>query len=341
MTVEISYVGNKGTHGFAGDGPAYNVNPRSIVGFGTSLAPDSRRHFYNAFTYPDCSVSLGVCGLSNVPLADQLTCCSADMGNYFGMDASSSYNALSIKVEKRISQGLQFMSFYNYSRAYYHDSNYYAVDPAVAWGPVDQNRNHTWVTNLLYELPFGKGKKYMGDANKITDYIIGGWRMTGTMNWSGGLPWTPSYQDCNADQDVGVCRPNRASGSFPLGVKRDSTTGKLFWYTPISELATNGATGGVFARPAAGTLGNIGFDSFRGPHLYTADFSLAKDFAITERYKLEFRMDANNVFNHPVWGFDANEGNHCVDCGGNAGQITNIEADTQMRLLTFSLRFSF
>jgi len=342
MTVEVAYIGNKGTHGFVGDGPAYNVNPRSIVGYGNpSIPPDSRRPFYNRFVYPDCSVSLGVCGLANVPLADQLTCCSADMGNYFGMDASSNYNAFQVKVEKRFSQGLQFVSHYTWSRAYFHDSNYYAIDPAVAYGPVDQNRNHAWITNIVYELPFGKGKKYMSGANTLTNYVIGGWRLTGTMNWSGGLPWTPSYKDCGADQDVGVCRPDRASGSFALGVKRDSN-GFLTWYTPVAELATNGATGGVFARPAAGTLGNIGFDSFRGPHSYTADLSLAKDIPITERYKLQFRMDANNIFNHPVMGFDANEGNHCIDCTGtDAGRIENIEADTQMRLLTFSLRFSF
>ena len=100
-------------------------------------------------------------------------------------------------------------------------------------------------------------------------------------------------------------------------------------------------TVGGFSRPACGTLGNRGFDSFTGPHLFTADLSLAKDFRITERFKAEFRMDANNIFNHPVMGFNANQGNTCIDCGGNAGRITDIEADTQMRLLTFSLRVSF
>lgn len=340
MTVEVAYIGNKGTHGFAGDGPAYNPNPRTIAGFGAAN-PDTRRPFFNRFTYPDCSVSLGVCGLSNVPLADQLRCCSADIGDYFGMDASSNYNALQVKVEKRISQGLQFISHYTFSRAYFHDSNYYAIDHAIAYGPMDQNRNHVWVTSILYELPFGKGKKYMSNANTATDYIVGGWRLTGATNWSGGLPWTPSYKDCDKDEDVGVCRPDRASGSFALGVKRDSN-GFLTWYTPVAELATNGATGGVFARPAAGTLGNIGFDSFRGPHLFTSNLSLAKNFRITERYRAEFRMDANNIFNHPVMGFNANQGNHCIDCTGtDAGRITNLEADTSMRLLTFGLRFSF
>jgi len=341
MTVEVSYVGNKGTHGFAGDGPAYNENPRSIVGFGVpGVNPDSRRPYFNRYTYPDCSVSMGACGLTNVPLADQLTCCSSDMGNYFGMDASSKYNALQIKAEKRFSQGLQFVSHYTWSMARFYDSNYFAIDPKVAYGPMNVNRNHAWVTNILYELPFGKGKKYMSDANTLMDYVVGGWRLTSITQWAGGLPWTPSYKDCGSDQDVGVCRPDRASGSFALGVKRDSG-GNLTWFTPIPELATNGATGGGFARPAAGTLGNIGYDSFRGPHLFTSNLSLAKNFRITERYKAEFRMDANNIFNHPVMGFNYTQGNTCIDCGGDAGRITNIENNTSMRLLTFGLRFSF
>jgi hypothetical protein len=208
------------------------------------------------------------------------------------------------------------------------------------------NRNHAWVTNILYELPFGKGKKYMSSANTLTDYVVGGWRLTSITNWSGGLPWTPSYKDCGSDQDVGVCRPDRASGSFALGLKR--ANGFLTWFTPIPELATNGATGGSFARPAAGTLGNIGYDSFRGPHLFTSNLSLAKNFRITERYKAEFRMDANNIFNHPVMGFNYTQGNTCIDCAGpntdptkDAGKITNIENNTSMRLLTFGLRFSF
>jgi hypothetical protein len=332
MTLEVAYIGNKGTHGFIGDGPAYNANPRSIVGYGT-IAPDQRRPYFNKFSYP---------GYIDPATGTTLMCCSSDLGNYFGMDANSNYNALQIKVEKRVSKGLQFVSHYTWSRARFYnggDNGYYANNHAIEYGPDDQNRNHVWVTNILYELPFGKGKTYMNGANTLTDMLVGGWRLTSTTNWSGGLPWTASYRDCSADEDVSLCRPNRGSGAFSLGVKR--VNGFLTWFTPIPELATNGATGGMFARPAAGTLGNIGFDSFRGPHLFTSNLSLAKNFRITERYKAEFRMDANNIFNHPVMGFNANQGNTCIDCGGDAGRITNIEQDTTMRVLTFGLRFSF
>jgi hypothetical protein len=52
-------------------------------------------------------------------------------------------------------------------------------------------------------------------------------------------------------------------------------------------------------------------------------------------------VDAYNVFNHKVLGFDSNEGNTCIDCGGSAGEITNIEQDTMMRQIEFAVRFTF
>jgi hypothetical protein len=99
--------------------------------------------------------------------------------------------------------------------------------------------------------------------------------------------------------------------------------------------------------PGIGNLGNIGFGSFRGPRAFFADAAVMKNFSITERVKAQFRMDVFNVFNHPVLGFNQNQGDTHIDGSGNAGQITDIEADsspgstTGMRQLEFALKFSF
>ena len=82
----------------------------------------------------------------------------SSLGNFYGNDASSSYNAFEAKVEKRFTNGLQFMTHYTFSHANGYDSNYYAVSHPIAYGPVDFNRNHVFVFNTVYELPFGKGK---------------------------------------------------------------------------------------------------------------------------------------------------------------------------------------
>ncbi len=354
MSLEVTYLGNKGTHGFVGDGPTYNVNqPRlgtgSVIGgsFVPTVPQVQRRPFYNAFTYP---------GYTDPTTGLPLTCCFTDQGNYLGNDASSSYNALTIKLDKRFAKGLQFMTFYNFAHGYHYDSNFYADQKSIAYGPDDNLRNHQWVSNLVYELPFGKGKSFGGGVGRGVDEVIGGWQISGTVNWAGGLPWTPGLSGgvCNLEQDTGVCRPNKGPGSFHTGAGSfDGATHTVTFFTPLVDangksLLTNGGALSGFADPGLNAIGNRGYDSFRGPRFFGADASLAKNFTFTERVKLQFRMDAYNVFNHPVLGFNQNQGGSgtCIDCSGN-GLIKDIEADSSpgspngMRQLQFGLRLTF
>jgi hypothetical protein len=385
LNVTIGYVGNKGTHVFAGNGPAYNTNEAAIGGgsFAYNCTPNSapnlgtfdckqqfkpfspqsfrRRLFLNgvpAFTYPNFLDSSG----------NPITCCSDSPGDYFGNDASNKYNALQVKVEKRVSSGLQFLAHYTLSRSYNYTDSYYSVNRSIAWGPDDFSRNHVFVINTVYELPIGKGKKFMSDIGRAADLLIGGWQLTNTLNYSSGLPFTPSLGECGQVSDAGPCRPD-ANGTFKTGTSRDSN-GNLLWFTPLPSGALSQAlpeialsptditgqsdqcqvarpTSGVFSLPACGQIGNVGRNSYRGPHGFYSDMALAKTFNITERYKAQFRFDAYNVFNHPVLAFSSTQGNTCVDCGSDSGRITDIENNNSpgspsgMRQLQFGVRFIF
>jgi hypothetical protein len=334
-----------------------------LAGFKPVVPDNQRRPYYNRFSYPGYTVTQVING---VPTQVPLMCCSTDLGNYFGNNANNTYEALVIKGEKRFSQGLQFLAFYTYSKANaYSNANnngYYAVGPKYAYGPNDMNRDHAFILNVVYQLPFGRGQKYMSNISKPANLLVGGWTLTQTLNWSGGLPWTPSIGECgNIMTGSAPCLPNIVSPTFHTGVSRNPATGVVSYFTPVAPLAYNllpslngqdsctfaRPQSGGFALPACGTIGNAGIFSFRGPRGLWSDFSLAKNFAITERYVAQFRFDAYNVFNHPVLGFNSNQGNTCVDCGGNAGQITDIEADgspgspTGMRQLQFGVRFTF
>jgi len=170
--IDIAYVGNKGTHIFAGDGPTYNVNqPRVGAGadvagaYVPNVALNARRPYYNAFSYP---------GFTDLSTGGTLMCCSTDQGNYLGNDASSIYNAFQVKLERRFSHGLQILSHYTFAHANKYDSNYYTDDPKVAYGPSDEVRNHLWVNNVVYELPFGRGKTFAGNSNRAEDLLVGG-----------------------------------------------------------------------------------------------------------------------------------------------------------------------
>jgi len=367
MALEVAYVGSKGTHGFAGNGPNYDINP-AAVGPGTDLTTAHLISDPNKACPNGTTPKTGDCGEASFnfqaassqnsrrPLAATIP---FDLGNYYGNDASSTYNAFEVKLDKRFSQGLQFLSHYTFSHANNYTDNYYAISHSNSWGPVDFARNHVFVVNTVYELPFGKGKKYMGDSSRALDYVIGGWQLSNTSNWSSGLPWTASIGECGAVSDTGPCRPDKVAGSFHVGTSGgiDPVNHNLTYFTPVTALlpdpnsvpvgtdicALGGSKSGPFALPSCGTLGNFGRNTFHGPSGFYSDLSMVKKFKIYERLSAQFRMDAFNVFNHPVYAFSANNGgNTCVDCGGgNNGKITNIEDGTQMRQLQFALRFDF
>jgi hypothetical protein len=336
ISVEVAYVGNKGSHGFSGDGPNYDINPVSMFLYGVidPLNPTPNSTYPSSVRRPLCHPNLNVFPETCSGIPD-------DLGNYYGNDASSNYNAFEAKVDKRFNKGLQLITHYTWAKANAYNGSYYAISHPVAYGPNDFVRTQVWVFNPVYELPFGKGKPFLGNASRIVNYLVGGWQLSNSTNWSSGLPWTPTTNECGSEQDVGICRPNKGSGSFSLGV------GPLLhpaggnpvrqYFTPLTAL------GGPFTDAGNGKLGNIGYNSFRGPSGFYSDASITKNIPIGERVKAQFRMDAFNLFNHPVFAFSGNNGaNGCIDCqGGTNGQITDIEAGTTMRALQFALRVDF
>jgi hypothetical protein len=379
LNITASYIGNKGTHVFAGGGPSYNSNQPGldagtspykctqitsganagkfdcIPSFSGFQNTNFRRPLFlngvPAFTYPGFTYVNAQGVVTPTP-----ACCSVDT-NYYGNDADNKYNALQIKAEKRVSSGLQFIAHYTFSHAYAYDSTYFNVNKRIAWGPNQNNRNNVFVANVIYELPVGKGKKFMGDSGRIADLAFGGWQVTNTLTWGSGLPWTPSLKNCGQVADAGPCRPQIASGSLATGLSHQN--GATFWFTPVPELtqeviSATDITGtnscplaspksGPFALPACGQIGNVGIYSYWGPRAFYDDMALSKNFTITERVRAQFRFDAYNLFNHPVLALP----NNCVDCGGQSGQITNIEADSApgapigMRQLQFGVRVTF
>ncbi len=385
LNLTVSYVGNKGTHVFAGTGPSYNNNEVAIgaganpvvctgatctlAGFKPAQSTSNRRRLFlngvPAFTYPGFTFVDPITHLAT----PTPPCCAVDT-SYYGNDADNKYNALQVKAEKRVSAGLQFLAHYTFSHAYAYDNNYFSVNKKFSWGPNPFNRNQVVVVNAIYELPVGKGKKFMGNIGRAADLVIGGWQITNTTTYGTGLPFSPSINECGAISDAGPCRPNLLKPGRLLNVGAHNVTSGCatggqcgtYWFDPVAPLSYGSAlssanagvdscsfsrpTSGAFALPACGQIGNAGFDSLRGPHAFYDDMALSKTFTITERVKAQFRFDAYNVFNHPVL---ALPGNQCVDCLGltTAGQITDIEADSApgapigMRQLQFGARVTF
>jgi hypothetical protein len=362
-TFTLSYIGNIGERVYPGETEGYDVNRQVLPAAttnptlqATELAnQNQRRPYYNRF--------------SAVYNGATQVCCSQDI-NSVAPAARENYNALQTKVEHRFSHGFQMLADYTWSHAQNYGSTYFAIDPSVERGPSDTNRNQLFVLSGVYELPFGKDKMFGNTSNRVVNYAIGGWQLAGTTTWESGLPFTPTYGECGADQDVDSnfgspgtssdCRPNVSnSGAGQAFVHSasgyDPATHSQRIFTPVAPLTATGAQSGAFIRPAFGSFGDIGRNAFRGPKDYFADVSLFKNFSITERVKGQFQFQTFNVFNHVPLGVPSATDARCVDCspssttfsGSEAGQITSVDGaiggsgQPYMRQLQFGARFTF
>ena len=313
IAVEAGYVGTKGTHVFAGFGGDYDFNQATLVGY-PNLTTNQRRPFFNRFGW-------------------------SQNFRYYGSDASNNFHSMQLKAEKRFSGGYSLLTHYVWSRAFNYSNVYYNIDAREAYGPNDNHRSHVYTLAGVYELPFGKGRKFLSSAGKVAETVLGGWQLTTIYSWQSGLPFTPSYRDCNADRDTGWCRPDLVGDWKPA----EQTVGQWFTTTPlaangqVTPMTTNGQTLGPWRRPQRGTFGNIGRNRLLGPSFQQFDMSLAKTFNITERVKAQFRAEAFNVPNK----VNLANPNACVDCPGTAGRITNIFQLATMRQWQFGLRLSY
>jgi hypothetical protein len=348
MSVEAAYVGNKGTHVFTDNGPDYNLNQPTNDGFG-AFSTNQRRPFHSC-TAP---TGAGTCSFGS-PYG-----WSQDL-RYHANDSSNHYHALQTKFEKRFSQGYQFTAHYTLSRNTNFDSNGYNFHRDVTFGVQDFNRTHVFILTGLWELPFGKGKRFLGDVSKGWDYVVGGWQVNTITNWSSGLPFSFEYAGCGSDRDgaAGPCRVNRV-GDISYGDRNR-------WFATASTTLTNpafdpdgipgsgdevlcpavvGDTSGPWQRPACGSFGNSERNEGRGPRFFNTDVSVFKRFAVTERVNAQFRMEVFNFFNKlnlgtpgvffSEFGFG---GSTCVDCS-DGGVIRG--AGGRMRRVQFAVRLDF
>jgi hypothetical protein len=147
---------------------------------------------------------------------------------------------------------------------------------------------HRLVQGLNYELPVGSGKKW-SLGNRLGNAVFGNWQMNTIFTSQTGLPFTPVLQ--TAVSNAGSSRPDRL-GSGELAAKDPA-----HWFD--TSFNTPGAAWGI---PQQFTYGNAGRNILRGPGRINLDFSLFKDFPITERLRLELRSEFFNVMNTPAFG---------------------------------------
>ncbi len=251
----------------------------------------------------------------------------------------ANYNALQTSVNFRDYHGLTLMGSYVLSKCL--DNGTDEAGPVATqlkganYAPCDFNQKHTGTISFNYALPFGPGKAFLSSNSRWNRYTIGGWNVAAVTTLKSGLPFTPTV---NGDiANTGVTGTGGA-GPRPNVIGQPSVLGTVAcWFYVASNPGCRAAdpTGtAAFADPAQYTYGNSGRNILLADRLIQLDMSLLKDFPFTETKRLEFRAEAFNIGNHPV--FNAPSGVVDIASGGQVSSTLNSN-----RILELALKFYF
>ncbi len=262
-------------------------------------------------------------------------------GFFWLTEGNSSYNALEAEVTRRVSRSLQLRANYTWSKALDINSGLTGAqaqnqsqmvmirnDLRADWGPSALNVTHLAHISGTYELPFGKGRRWLADTHGWGGKLTGGWQMNTIMTFASGFPITPQVGS-NVSGNGDVRTPDRPSWN-------PSFTGPVQIQQPVSGSinAVQWFNPQAFTIPAAGTFGNVGRGSMTGPGLDSVDLSMVKNTSISERFNLEFRAEFFNAINHTNLGTP-----NLVVSGPTAGYITSTA--TYSRQIQFGLKLIY
>ena len=302
-TLEVNYIGTKGTHFLDRRNIAQPV-PLTGSALAFCQVQDANGNYINVQT-PTCITQ-------NRRPYPNFTSYYID-SDWHGY---SNYNAVNIKFEHR-AHDLAVTGVFTWARSMDDKSAAAGVgatgagyqgfennhNPNLDYGPSDFDVDHRFVASYIYQLPFGRGKKFASGVNKVVDEAIGGWQLSGIVTLQTGFPFTWQASDID-----GLNATNFQHANFVPGcdVKKGLTM-KFQWVNPD-----------CFSQPALGVYGNIGRNSLRQPGLENFDTAIGKAFALGEHASFKLNIGTFNTFNHAQYAGDVG-GLATSGSGGNQG----------------------
>jgi hypothetical protein len=316
-TVQVGYVGQRGTHLMVPfDYAQRQLLSNSTCGTPPCTAPSpyfaANQTLYNV--------------LGNPSQGGEGATVSGTKSN-----GNMRYNSLQAVLQKEISHGLQYQLSYTFSKCMSDNTGYYGAwnnalsasaywqnvyDQRSEWAPCYYDATHVLSSYAVYDLPFGRGKMVGKDVNRVVNEVIGGWAISPIVSFRTGWP-------------LPVLGAQDESGTFGRGPRADCNGLPSITKAPIPGIGVQWFTNtGQFTNPAVGSFGNCSpqLDGLRSPHYTDVDMSVHKDFPVSERFRLQFRTDFINAFNHVQ--FNAPN----MTLGSTMGQITGDQPPRNIQL---------
>src|SRR5215471_14758858 len=321
-SMTAAYVGQVGTHLID---PHEANNPLPGVGAVANWAPANDRR----------PLAISLPNVGNIALTESA--------------ARMSYNALQISGRHRLSGGLTLTGFYVWSKSIMDNLGYYGCasvsSDGAYWqdaynrkankGPSCFDARHNGSIGGLYDLPFGKGRKFGSNWAKAMDLIAGGWQVDYFMNAHSGFPVTATASTANTGGRTP--RGNVRANAYRPYTITSQTVDQFFGPVTASNFCAAGVDDGTcaFGIPAAGSLGSAGVGTLRAPSFFNLDASISKKFAVTESKYFQFRAEFFNALNHASWGPPTRD----ITSPTSFGQITSQVQNP--RNIQMALKFYF
>ncbi|MEX2262973.1 MAG: TonB-dependent receptor [Bryobacteraceae bacterium] len=249
---------------------------------------------------------------------------------HYGNYGHNSFHSGTFKFDKRSSHGLSFTSFYTWSKAIDEASGDGAASGVTFYNRrlekarSDYDVAHRWVTFATYQLPVGRGRKFLSDRGGLVNALLGGWDLAMIQTAETGAPFDFTHTGSANVYLPMIQRPNMVAGKTYDDIK-------LEWdrrgpCRHIVACAEPWADINVFAYPTSFTPGQVGRNIINAPGVLWHELSASKKFDVTERMKFTLRLDYNNPFKRPFF----SQPNSVVDFRNpqNFGKITNTQGIT-------------
>ena len=283
MFVEIAYVGTRGydLSRSAEGGLTLNQLDPQYMSLGSQLNQQVANPFYGI-------VNNGVLTQPTVSRAQLLRPYPqfTDIIPLYSAGAKSRYNALQITGRKRLTQGLMFEGSYTFAKAEEIGMNHQdSYNIEASWALASYDINHRFVMSYLYELPFGRNRRFASGASPLINAIIGGWQFNGITTLQAGTPLQITA--------------NNTSGIFAQRTQPNNNGNDPRLSGPVEERLNKYFDTAVYSQPAAFTFGNepIFSPMLRAHGVRNFDLSLFKAFQLGQEATLQFRIEALNAFN--------------------------------------------
>jgi hypothetical protein len=242
---------------------------------------------------------------------------------------TGSYNALQVQLDKRYTSGFSYQIAYTWAKSLTVDDGWFGIEgqvpqnpynPQASLGPSSTNIPNLFVANGLYEIPVGAGKRF-STGNHVWDYVLGNWQLNEIFTWRNGQNFTvlDSQDVANTGNSASYERANI------VGDTHKNPHTKAEWFNTSAYQA-----------PAQYTYGNGGTNTQQDQRWINLDSSVIRSFPIWHEKQFQFRAEAFNLFNHPIFGQPGND----VSNPNSFGQIGTSQANSN-RQLQFSGKIVF